>query len=102
MSDDHDLQDLIPAKLNSLVLNHWKQHQPKMLQHFQKENRLQDELAAAVKMFSDQLYDLTIIQKIPFYTAWWMAIEENLHGEPDDDELSSSQNQSEDPPATSE
>jgi hypothetical protein len=102
MNNDIAPQNPSPDSISSLILNHWKLHEPKKLQRFQQENRLQKELAAAVKRFDDQLYDLTVIQGIPYRTAWWTTIEDNLHSEPDDDELSPPPNQSESPPATSE
>ncbi len=95
-------QNPTPDSISSLILNHWKLHEPKKLQRFRLENRLQEELAALAEKMSDQLHELTVIQKMPFPSAWWMVIEENLHGEPDDDELSPSESQSEDLPATSE
>src|SRR5579885_360150 len=102
MRDANEPQYPTLDRLSSLVLNHWKQHQPKMVQHFQKEGRLQTELAATARRMSDQLYELTIIQKMPYREAWWIVVTENLHGEPDDDELSPSRSQSESPAATSE
>jgi len=88
-------------KISSLILTHWQKYQPTMLAQFQQENRLEAELEATAEQFAEMLYDLMVMKKMPYQSAWEMAIDEFFL--PDEEESSlTSQNPNASPPATSE
>ncbi len=64
--------------LSNLILTHWQQYHPRMLAELQRENRLETELAQTVKDFDDLLYDLVVVKKMQYQSAWEIAIDQFL------------------------
>lgn len=88
-------------KISHTILNYWKNHCPKMVAQFQKENRLEAELEKTAQQATDLHYELTVVQKMGGQEAREIVWEQIfLPEEPEEDEFSStSRNPS--PPATS-
>ena len=73
--------------LRSLILTHWQNYHPTMVEEWKRENRLETELEATAEQFSDLMYRLTVIEKMAYSAAWEIAIDQFLL--PDEEESSS-------------
>ena len=62
--------------LNGMILDHWKQHQPKMVEDLSSRNILQPVLQSAELLTIDLLYSLTVEQKMDYQAAWEIATRE--------------------------
>ena len=62
--------------LNGMILDHWKQHHPKMVEDLSSRNILQPVLQSAELLTTDLLYNLTVEQKMDYQAAWEIATRE--------------------------
>ncbi len=86
--------------LRSFVLTHWENYHPTMLEQFKKENRLEAELVATTGQFSDLMYELVMVKKMNYQSAWEIAGDQFLL--PEEEASLTNQNQNESLPGTSE
>ena len=87
-------------RISNLILTHWQNHHPKMVEQFRQENRLETELEATAQQFTDLHYELTVVKKMGYQEAWEIAAAQFLlPEEPEEESSSTSRNPS--PPATS-
>lgn len=56
------------------ILTHWQNHNPKKLEQFQKENRLEAELERTAQQVSDLLYELKVVKKLGDLEAWEIVV----------------------------
>lgn len=68
---DHD-------RLSSLILAHWQTYRPSMLAQLQQQNRLETALEETAEQFTDLMYELVSVNKLPHHQAWEIAINEFL------------------------
>ena len=90
-------------RLRSLLLTHWQNYHPKMLAELQKENLLEEHLEATTNRFANLMYELVVVKKMSYSSAWEIAIEQFLLPEEPEEETSNqsqSQNQNENPQET--
>ena len=85
-------------RLRSLILTHWQNYHPTMVEEFKKENRLEAELEETANQFSDLLHELTVVKKMSSPSAWEIAVNQFLL--PEEEESSSNEDQSNRDPAT--
>ncbi|MGO9229300.1 MAG: hypothetical protein ACLQKA_08850 [Bryobacteraceae bacterium] len=58
------------------ILEHWKRHRPTMVATLEKGNQLQQAVFAAQELTGNLLYELTVIRKMDYQTAWEIATRE--------------------------
>src|SRR5260370_33257292 len=87
--------------ISSLILKHSQSYHPKMVAEFQRENRLEAELKATVQQFDDLMYNLVVVQKMSYSSAWEIAIDQFLLPEEEESSLMN-QNQKDSQHGTSE
>jgi len=58
------------------ILEHWKRHRPTMVATLEKGNQLQQAVFAAQELTGNLLYELTVIRKMDYQTAWELATRE--------------------------
>ena len=58
------------------ILEHWKRHRPTMVATLEKGNQLQQAIFAAQELTGNLLYELTVIRKMDYQTAWEIATRE--------------------------
>lgn len=89
-------------KISSIILKHWQNYHPRMVELFRQENRLEAELEATAQQATDLHYQLMVIQKMGYQEAWEIVVEQFLlPEEPEEEESSSMSWNLPDPPATS-
>jgi hypothetical protein len=59
-----------------MILDHWKQHHPKMVEDLSSRNILQPALQSAELLTTDLLYNLTVEQEMDYQAAWEIATRE--------------------------
>jgi len=62
--------------LGEKILNHWRQHQPRLVEQLQKSNQLERSLRETEERTADFLYELLMEQKMDYETAWEIATRE--------------------------
>jgi hypothetical protein len=58
------------------ILEHWKCHRPTMVATLDSGNQLQQAVFAAQELTGNLLYDLTVVRKMDYQTAWEIATRE--------------------------
>ena len=76
--------------LGHQILEHWKRHRPMMVEMLDKGNQLQQAVFAAQELTGNLLYELTVVRKMEYQSAWEIATREwaFLPDEDDQPELS--------------
>ena len=55
---------------------HWKKYRPKMYAELEKAGKLQESLHAAQELTGEELYRLTVKEKLPHNQAWELVSQE--------------------------
>jgi hypothetical protein len=63
-------------RLGALILKHWRTHRPEVVEELEKMNQLQPVLRQALEQTGDLLYNLTVVQKMDYQSAWELATRE--------------------------
>ncbi len=87
------------SRFSHLILKHWKQHWPLMVEELERNNRLPEALEQAETLAMDRLYHLLFVEKMQYQSAWEIAMQDWLL--PDETSPSSKIPQSKPPLATS-
>ena len=64
------------TRLGSLILKHWTNYLPQMVEELEKAHQLERVLRQAQEQTGDLLYTLTVIQKMEYHAAWELATRE--------------------------
>ena len=64
------------SRLSHMILRHWQEHRPQMVEELKSRNQLEQTLAQAEQQTADLLYELVSVQKMQYQTAWEMAMRE--------------------------
>lgn len=64
------------SRLKKMILRHWQEHRPRMVEELRGQNLLEESLAQAEEQTADLLYQLVSVQKMQYQTAWEMATRE--------------------------
>ncbi len=94
------------TRLGDLILKHWTNHRPGLIEELERTNQLAPALRQAQEQTGDLLYNLTVVQKMQYHAAWELAMREWAFL-PDEDrpkkpQSSGTPNQTTSPPAISE
>jgi hypothetical protein len=92
------------SRLSHMILRHWQEHRPQMVEELRNQSRLEQTLAQAEEQTAELLYELVSVQKMQYHTAWEMATREWAFLPTEDPRpisTPSSQSQKKSPPATS-
>jgi hypothetical protein len=63
-------------RLSQMILSHWQEHCPRMVEELRAQNQLENSLAEAEQRTADLLYELISVQKLQYQDAWEMATQE--------------------------
>jgi hypothetical protein len=63
-------------RLSRLILRHWQEHCPRMVEELRAHNLLANALAEATERTADLLYELVSVQKLEYRVAWEKAMQE--------------------------
>jgi hypothetical protein len=63
-------------RLSQLILRHWQEHCPRMVEELRAHNHLANALVEATERTADLLYELVSVQKLEYRVAWEMAMQE--------------------------
>jgi hypothetical protein len=63
-------------RLREMILTHWQQHLPLMVEELRQKNQLEQAISAAEERTSDLLYELLSVKKLPYQEAWEQATRE--------------------------
>lgn len=94
-------------RLGQMILSHWQEHWPHMVEELQKKNQLEQAIHETQERTGDFLYELLSVQKIDYHTAWeiatreWAFLPTADRLQPSSAHSSPSQNPKKPPPATS-
>jgi hypothetical protein len=92
------------TRLGSLILKHWTNYRPQMVEELERTNQLHRVLRQAQEQTGDLLYNLAVVQKMDYQAAWELATKEWAFLPEEDPQPSSASqipNQSQPPRATS-
>jgi hypothetical protein len=64
------------TRLGDLILKHWTNHRPGVIEELERTNQLQTALRQAQEQTGDLLYRLTVVQKMEYHAAWELAMKE--------------------------
>ena len=64
------------SRLRQMILRHWQEHRPQMVEGLRSQNQLEDRLAQAEEQTADLLYELISVQKMQYQEALEMATRE--------------------------
>ena len=64
------------SRLSQMILRHWQEHRPRMVEELRSQNLLEQTLAQAEEQTADLLYELVSVQKMEYQAAWEMATRE--------------------------
>jgi hypothetical protein len=64
------------TRLGDLILKHWTNHRPGVIEELERTNQLQTALRQAQEQTGDLLYNLTVVQKMEYHAAWELATRE--------------------------
>jgi hypothetical protein len=70
------IETAILTPLGHLILEHWRNHRPMMVANLERTNQLQQAVYAAQELTGDLLYELTVVRKMDYQSAWEMATRE--------------------------
>jgi hypothetical protein len=63
-------------RLREMILTHWQQHRPQMVEELRAKNQLEQAISAAEERTSDLLYELMSVSRLPYQEAWEQATRE--------------------------
>jgi hypothetical protein len=64
------------TRLRQMILRHWQEHHPRMVEELRSRNQLEETLNQAEEQTADLLYQLVSVKKMQYQTAWEMATRE--------------------------
>lgn len=64
------------SRLGQMILRHWQEHRPRVVEELRAHNQLENTLKAAEERTADLLYELLSVRKLEYQTAWEMASQE--------------------------
>ena len=64
------------SRLRQMILLHWQEHRPRMVEELRSQNLLEERLSQAEEQTADLLYQLVSVQKMQYQEAWEMATRE--------------------------
>jgi len=85
------MNEAVPLnRLGQIILEHWTNYRPTMVADLKKHNQLGPAVYAAQELTGDLLYELAVVQKMEYQTAWEIAMREwaYLPSEEDQPQLS--------------
>ena len=88
--------------LRTKLLRHWQNYHPKLLAELRREGRLEEALETKVEQITNLMYELEIVQGMQRAAAWEIVLDQYFLPEEADESDSTNQNQSDNPPETSE
>jgi hypothetical protein len=59
-----------------MILSHWREHCPRMVEELRAHNQLENTLSEATERTTDLLYELYSVRKLDYQVAWEMATRE--------------------------
>jgi hypothetical protein len=62
--------------LGHQILEHWRRHRPTMVENLERGNQLPQAIFAAQELTGNLLYELTVVQKMDYQSAWEIATRE--------------------------
>jgi hypothetical protein len=88
-----------------MILRHWLEHRPQMVEELRQNNQLDQAVYETQERTGDLLYELMSVQKMEYQAAWEIATREWVFLPTEDRPLQSSSatknlKQKKDPPAT--
>lgn len=63
-------------RLRQMILTHWQQHRPQMVEELRKKNQLEQAILEAEERTADLLYELLSVKKMQYQAAWELATQE--------------------------
>jgi hypothetical protein len=63
-------------RLAEMILSHWQEHRPQMVEELRNSNQLEQAIRHAEERTSDLLYELLSVKKMPYQEAWELATQE--------------------------
>jgi hypothetical protein len=63
-------------RLSHMILSHWREHCPRMVEELQAHNHLENAVAEAEERTTELLYELLSVNKLPYQDAWEIATRE--------------------------
>jgi hypothetical protein len=63
-------------RLGNLILKQWTTNRPGLIEELEKTNQLQSILRQTQEQMGDLLYDLTVVQKMEYHSAWELVTKE--------------------------
>jgi hypothetical protein len=63
-------------RLREMILSHWQQHQPRMVDELRQKNQLEQAIRQAEQRTADILYELLSVRKMQYQEAWEQATRE--------------------------
>ena len=63
-------------RLREMILSHWQEHLPQMVEDLRKSNQLQLAISEAEERTADLLYELLSVKKMQYQEAWELATRE--------------------------
>ena len=63
-------------RLGDLILKQWTTNRPGLIEELEKTNQLQSVLRQTQEQMGDLLYDLTVVQKMEYHSAWELVTKE--------------------------
>ena len=64
------------TRLRQMILLHWQEHCPRMVEELRTHNHLDNALSEAEQRTADLLYELYSVQKLEYQVAWETAMRE--------------------------
>ena len=59
-----------------MILDHWQANNPQMVKELQQSSQLEQAIHETQERVGDTLYELTVVQKMDYQTAWEIATRE--------------------------
>ena len=63
-------------RLREMILSHWQEHLPQMVEDLRKTNQLEQAISEAEERTADLLYELLSVKKMQYQDAWELATRE--------------------------
>ena len=63
-------------RLREMILSHWQEHLPQMVEDLRKSNQLEQAISEAEERTADLLYELLSVKKMQYQEAWELATRE--------------------------
>ena len=64
------------SSLSRMILRHWQQHRPQMVEELSSRNQLDQTLDETATRTADLLYELVSVKKMQYHAAWEIAMQE--------------------------